>query len=153
MHPFKVVNDFEEAVASYTGAPYCVAVNSCTNALFLCLEWQKELDWRQIERTQDFTESKLSGFIEIPKKTYIGVAQSILNAGFNINFRDQQWCGHYQLKPYPIWDSAKYFAFMMYHGRFSDYEQIEGDKAEHTYVCTSHHWAKTLGIQQGGCIS
>ena len=30
---------FEEEVAEYTGAPYAVAVDSCTNALFLCCKF------------------------------------------------------------------------------------------------------------------
>ena len=33
--PYKVVKMFEEEIAHYTGAPYAVSVNSCTNALFL----------------------------------------------------------------------------------------------------------------------
>ena len=32
-NPFKIVEMFEETVADYTGAPYAVSVNSCTNAL------------------------------------------------------------------------------------------------------------------------
>jgi dTDP-4-amino-4,6-dideoxygalactose transaminase len=136
MNPFKVVEGFEKAVANFTDAPYVVAVNSCTNALFLCLEWQKykknNPDW-----------------IEIPKRTYIGVAQSIKNAGYDVRFRDQNWRGHYKLNPYPIFDSAKEFYQSMFQGYFSDYDQIE---TELTYVCTSHHWTKILGIQQGGCI-
>ena len=42
MNPHQVTKDFEEAVAQYTGAPYCVAVNSCTNALFLSLMWKRK---------------------------------------------------------------------------------------------------------------
>ena len=27
------------------------------------------------------------------------------------------------------------------------------DREEHNkFICTSHHWSKTLGLQQGGCI-
>jgi len=40
-NPFKIVSDFEETVADYTGAPYAVAVDSCTNALFLCLKYNE----------------------------------------------------------------------------------------------------------------
>ena len=35
-NPYKVVKMFEEEVAHYTGAPYAVSVNSCTNAIFRC---------------------------------------------------------------------------------------------------------------------
>ena len=40
-NPYKVVQMFEEEVAHYTGAPYAVSVNSCTNALFLACRWHK----------------------------------------------------------------------------------------------------------------
>ena len=30
---------FEEEMAHYTGAPYAVSMNSCTNALFLACKW------------------------------------------------------------------------------------------------------------------
>lgn len=142
MNPFKVVEDFEKAVANFTDAPYAVAVNSCTNALFLCLEWQKYINVHA-RGTQ----------VVIPKKTYIGVAQSIKNAGLDIAFEDNKWRGVYRLKPFPIYDAAKRFHQDMYVGFFSAYGQIyEGPEQEKTYVCTSHHWQKILGIQQGGCI-
>lgn len=137
MNPFKVVEDFEKAVANYASAPYCVALNSCTNALFLCLEWEK-LNLKKHYNSQ---------YVEIPKRTYIGVAQSILNAGFEVHFREENWHGYYQLEPFDIWDCAKRFTFGMY----SDFNG-EGLGSRRTFVCTSHHWQKILGIQQGGCI-
>lgn len=122
---FKVVKMFEEAVAKYTGAPYVVAVNSCTNALFLCLAWHKY-------------SRRLPDTIEIPKKTYVSVPMQIKLAGANIKFRDEKWDGRYQLAPLPIWDAAREFHANMYDSG--------------NFVCTSHHWTKILGIQQGGCI-
>lgn len=128
---FKIVSDFEEAVAKYTGAPYCVAVNSCTNALFICLEHYNDIgQWG-------------NSTVEIPKRTYVGVAQSVRSAGFYIKFRDEDWLGYYQLKPFKIFDSARCFTSQMYNKYFRE---------AGSFVCTSHHWAKTLGIQQGGCI-
>ena len=40
-NPYKIVKMFEEEVARYTGAKYAVSVDSCTNALFLCLMYQQ----------------------------------------------------------------------------------------------------------------
>lgn len=141
-NPFSVVKDFEDAVAEYTGAPYCVAVNSCTNALFLCLMWVKLLHFsKHIHMTQyDKLSSKMDFNITIPKYTYVGVAQQIKLAGFKINFEDKEWSGEYQLKPTNVWDSARRFLSNMYH------------QEQDQYICTSHHWSKILGIQQGGCI-
>jgi len=95
-NPFKVVREFEEAVAEYTGAPYAVAVDSCTNALFLACKYLK------VEE------------VTIPAKTYISVPNSIVHAGGKVNFRDYKWAGSYQLEPYPIWDCAKRFTSGMY---------------------------------------
>lgn len=33
--PFEIVEWFEEAIAEYTGAPYAIACDSCTDAIFL----------------------------------------------------------------------------------------------------------------------
>ena len=38
-NPYKIVTMFEEEIASYTGAPYAVSIDSCTNALFLCCKY------------------------------------------------------------------------------------------------------------------
>ena len=34
-NPYKIVKMFEEEICDYTGAPYAISVDSCTNALFL----------------------------------------------------------------------------------------------------------------------
>lgn len=87
---------FEEEVAAYTGAPYAVSVDSCTNALFLCCLYNKV------------------DYVSIPKKTYLSVPMSIIHAGGRPGFVDREWKGIYQLEPYPIWDAAKRFTSGMY---------------------------------------
>lgn len=77
--------------------------------------------------------------VEIPKRTYVSVPQSIIHAGGRVAFRDEAWEGIYQLKPYPIWDAAKRFRHWMWH-------ETGG------FVCVSFHWNKPLGLQQGGAI-
>jgi len=136
--PFQVIKDFEDAVADYTGAPYVVAVNSCTNALFLCLKWQY-IKGGWIEGYRNLVE------VEIPKHTYVSVPMQIMHAGYEVKFRDENWSGWYQLRPFHIYDSARRFHAGMYN--FSNHME-----RPHTYICTSHHWTKILGIQHGGCI-
>ena len=94
--PYKIVKMFEEEIAYYTGAPYAVSVNSCTNALFLCCKYME---------VQEVT---------IPKRTYLSAPQSIIQAGGSVSFEDLKWEGLYQLKPYPIWDAAKRLTSGMY---------------------------------------
>jgi len=118
--PYKVVSDFEKAVAKYAGAKYGISVDSCTNALLLCMKYL-EVDE-----------------VTIPNKTYVGVAQSVLNAGGRIKFSYDYWEGIYELKPYHIIDSARRFTKGMY--------------IPFTYYCLSFHWSKHLAIGRGGMI-
>ena len=75
---------FEEEVAEYTGSKYAVALDNCTDALFLsCI-------YHQVKK------------VTIPKRTYLSVPQAIISAGGMIDFEDLEWSGIYQLKPYPI---------------------------------------------------
>jgi dTDP-4-amino-4,6-dideoxygalactose transaminase len=132
--PYMVVREFEKAVCAYTGAPYAVAVSSCTAALHLVLEWHK-------------AQGTLPPVIEIPKRTYVGVAQSIMNAGAKVAFRDEKWSGVYCLAPLHVFDSARRFTSNL----FVDVQPALGARARR-FVCTSHHWNKPLGISQGGII-
>lgn len=125
-NPFQVVRDFEAAVCEYTGAPYCVAVNSCTMALLLACKWYYD----------NFTPD--SDPISIPSKTYVGVPMSIIHAGYGVEFRDEDWLGMYKLDPLPVWDSARFFSSDMYVP-----DQMQ---------CVSFHATKILGDTQGGAI-
>jgi len=40
-NPYKIVKMFEDEIASYTGSPYAVSIDSCTNALFLMCKYLK----------------------------------------------------------------------------------------------------------------
>jgi dTDP-4-amino-4,6-dideoxygalactose transaminase len=123
-NPYKVVQMFEEEIAGYTGAPYAVSVDSCTNALFLCCKYLNVKD------------------VIIPSKTYLSVPMSIIHSGGDVIFDTTEeanhWSGLYQLKPYPIWDSAKRLTSNMY---------IPGQ-----FMCLSFHIKKPLAIGKGGII-
>lgn len=140
---FQVVRDFERAVADYTGAPYVVAVNSCSMAILLAVAWH--MHGKYNAKPSDMVPEE----INIPKRTYISVPMSIIHAGGRPTFRDEDWVGAYQLKPLPVWDSARLFTSGMYE-RLGPIRPRPWDQRH--MVCTSHHWSKTLGIQQGGCI-
>ncbi len=121
-NPFKVVQMFEEEIAEYTGAPYAVAVDSCTNALFLSLLYDGV---KGIE-------------VIIPKRTYLSVPQSVMLAGGIPVFRDTKWSGQYALYPTRVIDSAKKLTSNMYESK--------------TFMCLSFHIKKTLPIGKGGMI-
>ena len=67
-NPYKIVKMFEEEIADYTGSPYAVSVDSCTNALFLICSYLKVKQ------------------VTIPSKTYLSVPMSIIHAGGNVIF-------------------------------------------------------------------
>lgn len=124
-NPFKVVADFEAALCEYTGAPYAVAVNSCSMALLLAVKWCRD-------------ELGLNQIVSIPKRTYVSVPMSIIHAGSKVSFREEKWSGMYQLEPLPVWDCARYFTSGMY---------MLGQ-----LMCLSFHTTKILGDTQGGAI-
>jgi dTDP-4-amino-4,6-dideoxygalactose transaminase len=99
MNAFDVVRIFEEEVAKYTGAPYAVAVESCSNALLLCCEYHK------VKKVQ------------LPANTYVSVPNAVIRAGGKVRFVDKKWRGAYRLHPYPIVDAAKRFTSGMYETR------------------------------------
>ena len=60
----------------------------------------------------------------------------------------------YQLKPLPVWDSARWLTSGIYSQRefFSEASPRPFPPMTGQMVCISFHWAKTLGIEQGGAI-
>ena len=122
--PYEVTRRFEQALCTYTGAPYAVAVNSCTAAIMLAIEYNVPFQSANI--------------VEIPKRTYVSVPNAIKRAGCSVRFREDYWHGMYQLHPFPVWDCALRFTSGMY--------------ARGHFQCVSFAAAKILGIEQGGAI-
>jgi len=91
-----VIRQFEKTIAKHCGAPYGIAVESCSAALFLSCLYHKVKQ------------------VIIPKLTYFSVPFSIIHAGGTIKYIDMEWSGAYQLIPYPIIDSAVRFRKNMY---------------------------------------
>jgi len=116
-----VVDLFEKKMASYAGSKYAVSVDNCTNALFLCLKYMKA-----------------AGDITIPSRTWVSVPCTILNAGCQVKFENQEWSGAYQLKPFPIYDGAVRMKKGMYQ--------------KDTFHCLSFHIRKHIPIGKGGMI-
>lgn len=119
-NPYKIVEMFEEEIADYTGSPYAVALDNCTDAIFLSCYFLKVKE------------------VTIPKKTYLSVPQAILSSGGKVILDDTDWSGIYQLKPYPIYDSARRFTSNMY--------------IPNSFMCLSFHPKKILKMRKGGMI-
>ena len=120
-----ITQEFEKAIADYTGAPFVVTVDNESNALFMALTY----------------ENIKGKEISIPSHTYPSVPCEIILAGGRVKFEDspQYLTGEYQLKPTKVWDSALRFTANMYR--------------EGTYQCLSFtgQW-KHLKTCKGGAI-
>jgi dTDP-4-amino-4,6-dideoxygalactose transaminase len=115
---------FEQQLSEFTGAPYVVLTDSCTNAIFLSLVY--------LNRYRGYRDT-----VVVPKQTYVSVPQAIMNAGFPLLFEDEKWYGQYKLKSTPIVDAAVGFSRGMY---------------SRGMVCLSFQQKKALSIGKGGAI-
>ena len=127
MSPYAVTRQLETMLCEYTGAAYAVCVNSCSVALQLSVMW---CDRHEIDRP-------MTG-VNIPRRTYVSVPMAIKLAGCFPCWRDEDWRGAYQLRPFPIMDSARRFTSNMYRAGL--------------FQCVSFSSSKILGVEQGGAI-
>jgi dTDP-4-amino-4,6-dideoxygalactose transaminase len=116
---------FEQRLKEFTGAPYVVLTDSCSNSIFLSLVYLK--------RYKNFTETTLT----IPKQTYVSVPQAIINSGLKVNFKNIEWTGYYNIEKTPIIDAAVGFSKNMYVGGM---------------MCLSFQQKKSIPIGKGGAI-
>lgn len=120
--PWDCVTLFENELAIYSGSKYAVCVDSCSNAMFLCLKYL----------------NITNQIIELPKHTYASTPMQCIHAGNKIRFIDKEWSGYYYLGDTNIVDAATRFKKNMY--------------IPDTYFCVSFHHRKTLKIGRGGVI-
>jgi len=98
---YRITEEFEQALADYTGAPYVITVDNQSNGLFLALMYEKVCG-------QEIT---------IPCRTYPSVPCEIIHAGAKVNFKPVEGTtlkGAYQLEPTNVWDAALSFTADMY---------------------------------------
>lgn len=103
--PRDIMDIFEQKVAKFSGSKYAVAVDCCSNGIFLSLKY-----------LQSIGELIKDSPIIIPRMTYISVPMQILHAGNNVGFEDIEWSGIYQLKGTRVWDGAVRWTKDMYVG-------------------------------------
>ena len=93
---YQVTEEFERALCEYTGAPFAIAVDSCSHALFLALKFEN-IDGKTIK---------------IPNRTFPSVPCEIIHAGGFVKFKRVKGLsikGSYRLEPTNVWDSALSF--------------------------------------------
>jgi len=107
--PREVINMFEEKVAKFAGSKYAVAVDCCSNGLFLSLKYQ-------LKTNEILSDWNITPKITIPKMTYISAPMQIKHAGCMVEYEDLEWSGVYQLKGSNVWDGAVRWTKDMYVG-------------------------------------
>ena len=127
----KITEDFEKSLCDYTGAPYAVALDNMSNALFLALYYEKNVK-------KSLTEEK----IDCPSRTYPSVPCEIIHAGLKVNFipvEEKKIKGSYRLLPSNVVDSALRFTADMYEPGTHMWSSFTGPY-------------KTLKLSKGGAI-
>lgn len=85
---FDKVEEFEEKIAQYFGAPFAIATDSCTHAIELCLRYKKIKN------------------ASCPKHTYLSVPMTFEKLGLDWAFTDTKWEEYYTIGGTNIIDSA-----------------------------------------------
>ena len=119
---FEVVATFENKISEFFGAPYAVAVDSCTHGLELCL--------RHVNETK----------INVPKRTYLSVPFLAEKIGLKREWRDDNWERYYTLNygdkriidAAVLWEKNSYIP--------------------NTFMCISFQYQKHLSLGRGGII-
>ena len=134
---YKVTEEFEKKLASYTGAKFAVTLDNMSNALFLALYYENHIK-----------KSIKGGYVTCPKRTYPSVPCEIIHAGLKVEFTENYGCldmkkgtlkGAYELGNSNVYDSALSFTADMY---------LKG-----THMCVSFTGPyKHFKLSKGGAI-
>jgi dTDP-4-amino-4,6-dideoxygalactose transaminase len=119
---FEVVTTFENKISEFFGAPYAVAVDSCTHGLELCLRHTNETK------------------INVPKRTYLSVPFLAEKIGLKREWRDDNWERYYTVNygdkriidAAVLWEKNSYIP--------------------NTFMCISFQYQKHLSLGRGGII-
>jgi len=76
---FDAITKFETAVASYFGAPYAVAIDSCTHGVELCLRYTQATS------------------VSIPARTYLSIPFLAPKLSLQLTWREENWQDYYYL--------------------------------------------------------
>jgi len=128
LRDMEIIDELENKVSSLANCKYGIAIDCCTDAIFLSLQYLLQRG-----------EIKEGDYICIPKRTYLSVPNTLLHCRLRIKFKDIEWSGVYQLSPSRVWDGAVRFTENMYVGN-------------NALQCISFQYKKILSLGRGGMI-
>lgn len=122
---FDTVTKFEESIAEFYGAPYAVAVDSCTHGMELCLR-------RARSRGVGIQH------VEIPCRTYLSVPMMVDKVGMSWDWTEEEWGDYYFIGNTNVIDAAVFWQ--------------ESGYVPETFMCLSFQFQKHLSLGRGGMI-
>jgi len=129
---FSAVTKFENRIAEFFGAPYAVAVDSCTHGIELCLRY---FDVKEIF---------------VPKRTYLSIPMLAYKLNIKLHWEDYKWQDLYRLTADADVDYAIYDAAVLW-GK--DYYQLCNKLDNYNcFINISFQYQKHLNIAKGGMI-
>lgn len=119
---FNLVTKFEKAIANFFGAPYAIAVDSCTHGIELCLRLTQ------------------ANSINVPKNTYLSVPMLSYKLRINLVWRNEAWEDYYTLN----YDDRRIIdAAVLWR---------ENSYIPDSFMCLSFQYQKHLSLGRGGMI-
>jgi hypothetical protein len=85
---FDIVAEFEKQIAEFFGAPYAIAIDSCTHGIELCVRY------KNIKK------------INVPCRTYLSVPMLANKLNLPLEWREESWQNYYYLGGTNIIDAA-----------------------------------------------
>ena len=85
---FELVTKLEDKVASFFGAPYAIATDSCTHGVELCLRYEQPYE------------------VTFPTHTYPSVPFLGEKLGLRWSWREEEWVDYYQIGNTNVYDAA-----------------------------------------------
>lgn len=121
---WNTVTEFEKKIADFFGAPFAVAVDSCTHGLELCLRHEK------------------ADYIYSPVHTYLSVPMLASKLGISLYWHFKEWTDYYDLyhenDKRIIYDAAVLWRPKSY--------------VKNSFMCLSFQYQKHLSLGRGGMI-
>ena len=122
---FEAVTEFEKKIAEFFGAPYAVAVDSCTHGVELCLRLAK------------------AGYISCPRNTYLSIPMLAKKLNISLLWKTEglEWKDYYNVymtKEFDINDAAVLWRKDSY--------------VKNTFMSISFQYQKHLSLGRGGMI-
>lgn len=121
-----MIDEFEQKIAEFYGAPYGVATDSCTHAIELCLRY--------------FGFESMTS----PVRTYLSVPMLAQKLGIPLQWDIEIWTDYYYIRDFErkindkIIDAAVYWK--------------ENGYVANTCMCLSFQYQKQLSLSKGGMI-